>query len=69
MNVFASLSRRAQAMLLALIVIAGAGLFWGRGFIGLADGQIFHHPIFGDLIDDDDRQRHGGEKQGTFFNQ
>jgi membrane fusion protein, heavy metal efflux system len=38
-NVFASLSRRAQAMLLALIVIAGAGLFWGRGFIGLADGQ------------------------------
>jgi membrane fusion protein, heavy metal efflux system len=38
-NVFAGLSRRAQAMLLALIVIVGAGLFWGRSFIGLADGQ------------------------------
>ena len=39
MNAFRSLSRRAQAVLLALIVIAGAGLFWSRGFIGLADGQ------------------------------
>jgi cobalt-zinc-cadmium efflux system membrane fusion protein len=26
-------------VLLALIVIGGAGLFWGRGFIGRADGQ------------------------------
>jgi cobalt-zinc-cadmium efflux system membrane fusion protein len=38
-NFFESLSRRAQAVLLALIVIVGAGLFWGRGFIGVADGQ------------------------------
>ena len=26
-------------MLFALIAIGGAGLFWGKGFIGLADGQ------------------------------
>jgi cobalt-zinc-cadmium efflux system membrane fusion protein len=26
-------------VLLAVIVIVGAGVFWGRGFIGLADGQ------------------------------
>ena len=39
MNFFAGLSRRARAVLLALIVIVAAGLLWGRGFIGLADGQ------------------------------
>jgi cobalt-zinc-cadmium efflux system membrane fusion protein len=36
-NAFGSLSRRSRAVLLALIVIVGAGVFWGRSFIGLAD--------------------------------
>jgi cobalt-zinc-cadmium efflux system membrane fusion protein len=30
---------KSRAMWLAAIVIAGVALFWGRGFIGLADGQ------------------------------
>jgi cobalt-zinc-cadmium efflux system membrane fusion protein len=34
-----SLSTRSRAVLFALIAIGGAALFWGRGFIGLADGQ------------------------------
>jgi membrane fusion protein, heavy metal efflux system len=38
-NAFGSLSRRSRAVLLAVIVIVGAGVFWGRSFIGLADGQ------------------------------
>lgn len=37
MNAFGSLSRRSRAIVLALIVIVGAGVFWGRSFIGLAD--------------------------------
>ena len=36
-NGFGSLSKRSRAVLLALIVIVGAGVFWGRSFIGLAD--------------------------------
>ena len=39
MNTFGSLSRRSRAVFLALIVIVGAGLFWGRTFVGFADGQ------------------------------
>jgi membrane fusion protein, heavy metal efflux system len=38
-NAFGSLSRRSRAVLLAVIVIVGAGVFWGRSFIGLADEQ------------------------------
>jgi cobalt-zinc-cadmium efflux system membrane fusion protein len=38
-NTFGSLSRRSRAVFLALIVIVGAGLFWGRTFVGFADGQ------------------------------
>ena len=38
MSAFGNLSR-SRAILLAVIVIGGAALFWGRGFIGLADGQ------------------------------
>ena len=38
MSAFGKLSR-SRAILLAVIVIGGAALFWGRGFIGLADGQ------------------------------
>jgi len=38
-NTFGSLSRRSRAVLLVLIVLVGAGLFWGRGFIERADGQ------------------------------
>src|SRR5271156_5299437 len=37
-SAFGNLSR-SRAILLAVIVIGGAALFWGRGFIGLADGQ------------------------------
>src|SRR5579863_8289918 len=37
-SAFGRLSR-SRAILLAVIVIGGAALFWGRGFIGLADGQ------------------------------
>ena len=36
-DAFGSLSRRSRAVVLALIVIVGAGVFWGRSFIGLAD--------------------------------
>jgi membrane fusion protein, heavy metal efflux system len=36
-NAFGSLSRRSRAVLLAVIV--GAGVLWGRSFVGLADGQ------------------------------
>ena len=39
MNVFGSLSRRSRAALFAVIAIVAAGLFWGRDFIGHADGQ------------------------------
>jgi cobalt-zinc-cadmium efflux system membrane fusion protein len=38
-KIFGNLSRRSLAILIALVVIGGAALFWGRGFIGLADGQ------------------------------
>src|SRR5580692_2218791 len=37
-SAFGNLSR-SRAILLAVIVIGCAALFWGRGFIGLADGQ------------------------------
>lgn len=30
---------KSRAILLAVIVVGGGALFWGRGFIGLADGQ------------------------------
>ncbi len=39
MSAFGNLSTRSRAVLFALIAIGGAALFWGRGFIGLADGQ------------------------------
>jgi membrane fusion protein, heavy metal efflux system len=38
-NALGSLSGRSRAALFALIAIGGAALFWGKGFIGLADGQ------------------------------
>lgn len=38
-NVLGNLSRRYRVVWFALIAIGGAGLFWGKGFIGLADGQ------------------------------
>ena len=38
MSVFGSPSK-SRAIWFAAIVIGGAALFWGRGFIGLADGQ------------------------------
>ena len=38
MSAFGNLSK-SRAILLAVIVIGGVALFWGRGFIGLADGQ------------------------------
>jgi cobalt-zinc-cadmium efflux system membrane fusion protein len=38
-NAFGNTSRRSRATLFALIAIGGAALFWGRGFIGFADGQ------------------------------
>jgi cobalt-zinc-cadmium efflux system membrane fusion protein len=38
-SAFGSLSTRSRAVLFALIAIGGAVLFWGKGFIGLADGQ------------------------------
>jgi membrane fusion protein, heavy metal efflux system len=38
-NAFGSLSRRSRAVSFALIVIVGVALFWGRGFIEIADGQ------------------------------
>src|SRR5579864_1400598 len=37
-TVFANLSR-VRVVWLAVIVAGGLALFWGRGFIGLADGQ------------------------------
>src|ERR1700722_1487830 len=37
-SVFGNLSR-SRAILIAVIVLGGVALFWGRGFIGLADGQ------------------------------
>ena len=39
MNAFASLSGRSRAVWFAVIAIGGAALFWGKGFIGFADGQ------------------------------
>jgi len=38
-SAFGSLSTRSRALLFALLAIGGAALFWGKGFIGLADGQ------------------------------
>jgi membrane fusion protein, heavy metal efflux system len=38
-NSFGILSTRSRAVFFALIVIVGAALFWGRGFVGLAEGQ------------------------------
>jgi cobalt-zinc-cadmium efflux system membrane fusion protein len=38
-NAFGNLSTRSRAVLFALIAIGGAAFFWGKGFIGLADGQ------------------------------
>ncbi|HLX14045.1 MAG TPA: efflux RND transporter periplasmic adaptor subunit [Bradyrhizobium sp.] len=39
MSAFGNLSTRSRAVLFASIAIGGVALFWGRGFIGLADGQ------------------------------
>ncbi|MGA7810299.1 efflux RND transporter periplasmic adaptor subunit [Bradyrhizobium sp.] len=39
MSVFGKLSRRSLWAMVAFIVIAGAVLIWGRGFVGLRDGQ------------------------------
>ncbi len=38
-NVLEELLRRSKVALLALLVIGGAALLWGRGVIGFADGQ------------------------------
>jgi len=38
-SAFGNLSTRSRAVLFASIAIGGVALFWGRGFIGLADGQ------------------------------
>jgi membrane fusion protein, heavy metal efflux system len=38
-NAFGNTSRRSIAIFFAVIAIGGAALFWGKGFIGLADGQ------------------------------
>jgi cobalt-zinc-cadmium efflux system membrane fusion protein len=38
-NVFGNLSKRSRMVIIALIAIGGLASFWGRGFIGLADGQ------------------------------
>ena len=38
MSAFGKLSR-SRAILLAVIVIGGVALFWGKGFVGMADGQ------------------------------
>jgi len=38
-NIFGNLSSRYRVALIALILIGGATLFWGRRFIGFADGQ------------------------------
>ncbi len=39
MNIFKGLSRTARFVVLALLVLGGAALLWGRGLIGFADGQ------------------------------
>ena len=39
MSVFGNLSRGLRILVAALAVIGAAGLFWGRGFIGHADGE------------------------------
>ena len=39
MNVFGNLSKRNRVAIIVLIAIGGVASFWGRGFIGLADGQ------------------------------
>src|SRR3984893_15387401 len=39
LNFFKNQSRRSRLAFLILIAIGGVGLFWGRVFIGLADGQ------------------------------
>jgi membrane fusion protein, heavy metal efflux system len=38
-NAFGSLSGRSRSVWFAVIAIGGAALFWGKGFIGFADGQ------------------------------
>jgi cobalt-zinc-cadmium efflux system membrane fusion protein len=38
-NVFGNLSKRSRMAIIALIAIGGLASLWGRGFIGLADGQ------------------------------
>jgi cobalt-zinc-cadmium efflux system membrane fusion protein len=38
-SIFATLSKRSRLAVIALVVIAGAALIWGRGLIGLADEQ------------------------------
>jgi cobalt-zinc-cadmium efflux system membrane fusion protein len=38
-NVFGNLSKRSRMAIIALIAIGGLASFWGRGFVGLADGQ------------------------------
>ncbi len=39
MSAFGNQSRRARAVLIALIAIGAVALFWGKGLIGFADGQ------------------------------
>ena len=39
MNILTNRSMRSRLAIVALAAIAGASLIWGRGFVGLADGQ------------------------------
>jgi membrane fusion protein, heavy metal efflux system len=50
-NILLDASKRSRLTLVVALVAAGAVLFWGRGFVGLADGQTNHRELVTASID------------------
>jgi cobalt-zinc-cadmium efflux system membrane fusion protein len=57
-NFFGNPSRPSRAIIFALVAIGGAMLFWGKGLIGLADGQAARK----DLVASLEAKRSGPDK-------
>lgn len=51
MNFLTDRSKRSRLAIIALAALAGASLIWGRGFVGLADGQTTRKGLMTASID------------------
>jgi membrane fusion protein, heavy metal efflux system len=60
-NIFARLSTHSRLAVIALVVIAGAALFWSRDFIDLADGQASRRGLVASTKPDRSESSHDDE--------